>query len=117
MFMPIALNSTAIMLSWAPPGDPNGIIESYHLSARVVSADSYIIDSGLESSVLVLSAVLRELVLTGLHPYVEYEFRLSASTVAGEGPQTTPQSARTDPAGTRSILYLLVDLRIYLQYT
>ncbi len=100
MFLADVLNSTAIRLTWNEPSDPNGVVLSYHLDASVSTQDSYITETGLEGLDSTLgNGDLREFVLTGLHPYVQYVFRLSAATSIGQGNATLPREAMTQEAG------------------
>ena len=100
MFLADVLNSTAIRLTWNEPSDPNGVVLSYHLDASVSTQDSYITETGLEGLDSTLgNGDLREFVLTGLHPYVQYVFRLSAATSIGQGNATLPREPMTPEAG------------------
>ncbi len=94
------VNSTAIRLSWGEPSDPNGRVLSYHLVASVDPQDSYVMQTGLEGLNTTLGdGDLREATLTGLHPYVNYMFQLSAATSIGQGNPTVVKTAMTSQAG------------------
>ncbi|XP_064396510.1 phosphatidylinositol phosphatase PTPRQ-like isoform X2 [Halichondria panicea] len=99
MFLAEVLDSNAIRLTWNEPSDPNGVVLSYHLDASVSTQDSYITETGLEDLDSTLgNGDLREFVLTGLHPYVQYVFRLSAATSIGQGNATLPREPMTPEA-------------------
>ncbi len=100
MFQTTVLNSTAILLTWEVPIDPNGFIISYHLDVSVSTQDSYITETGLDGFNSTLgNGELRDFVLRGLHPYVLYVLRLSAATNVGQGNATLPRESMTQQAG------------------
>lgn len=106
-FLATPIDSTSISLTWGPPRDPNGIIISYHLDASVGGQDSYILTTGLENIMDPLGGSdLMSYTLTGLHPYVLYQFRLSASTSAGMGNATEVKEAMTEQAGSSLCVYM-----------
>ena len=73
------VNNTAVTLSWMPPNIRNGIITQYELQYRRSSDSMYI--SFINSSVLTAT-------VTALLPSTDYQFRVAASTVVGQGPYT-----------------------------
>ena len=68
------LNSTAVHLAWSPPEIQyqNGIIQKYILSVYEV-----VNDASFEVDVIGSSTVI-----TGLHPYYNYDITASAFTIA-----------------------------------
>ena len=68
-----AINATSIFLGWEPPPNDthNGIIRSYQINCTEI-------DSG---SLLDVSSIETEVIITELHPAYMYSCRVSAVTV------------------------------------
>ena len=75
----LAIDSTALHLSWREPSIPNGVIVAYHVSYNVSSSEEKALDTNTTKNVTV----------AGLDEYTVYEFVLYASTRIGDGPSTT----------------------------
>ncbi|XP_077968380.1 phosphatidylinositol phosphatase PTPRQ-like isoform X2 [Styela clava] len=71
------LSSTSVELSWNEPATPNGQIENYIIYYN----DKILTVTASGSSV--------KINVDDLEPYTTYEFNVSASTKAGEGPTTS----------------------------
>ena len=94
------VNNTAVTLSWMPPNMPNGIITQYELQYRR-SSDliniSFINSSALNATV------------TGLLPSTDYQFRVAASTVVGQGPYTEiPQTTTGKYSGAYMYMHMII---------
>ena len=76
------LNSSAVQVSWTTPATPNGRITRYQL---------------LMNATTVYSGLTTRQLITGLDPYVLYEFVVSACTSVG-CTRSQPTLARTDEA-------------------
>jgi len=70
-------SNTTITLSWMPPISPNGIITKYHLQYKEITDSSYFI--------LLPTNDAMTRTVTRLTPSIQYQFRVSAVTVAGHG--------------------------------
>ena len=88
------INSTALIVSWEPPDDPNGIVISYHLFISIDPRDAEYLNSDIQSE-FEIAADNRGYILEGLHPFIEYHLQLSARTIAGMGITTSVLSATT----------------------
>ena len=91
--MGVALNSTSFSLSWDPPPPQhhNGVIREYRVNVTEI----------VTGQVRQFSTLSTELVVTGLHPYFEYNCVVLAVTV-DEGPHSPAIFVRTLEAGMRS---------------
>ena len=82
--IPDMVGSTYVLLSWSPPTIPNGRIVSYTVTYNLTQPEtSVVVRSGEQYTVM------------GLDPYSYYQFRVFASTSAGDGPPTPPIAQRT----------------------
>ncbi len=88
-----AINSTSIIVTWELPAlsGRNGIITGYSLILRDVTTNTTTLHSQL--------GIHLELVISSLHPYNEYEYRLAAETAVGRGPFGESITTRTLPDG------------------
>ena len=82
-----------LMASWMEPDPTNGIISNYTI--RCNNSISNIV--WVPQVITNLSALTAT--LDGLTPFTMYECTISASTGAGEGASSGPQSATTDEDG------------------
>ncbi len=81
--------STSVILTWATPTSPNGIIESYTLQISDVSTISTPVLVPNITNITNIDGNLVEYTLTGLLPFHTYELVLYALTDRGEGPGST----------------------------
>ena len=81
------------MASWMEPDPTNGIISNYTIRCNN-SNSTMTREPQVITDVSALSATL-----DGLMPFTTYECTISASTGAGEGASSGPQSATTDEEG------------------
>ena len=92
MLLMVDESSTTLMATWLTPEPANGVISSYTIACN-----------SIEDPVLMvrfdISAFNTSTLLTGLQPFTEYQCVISASTGAGEGTASAPQTATTDEAG------------------
>ncbi|XP_024945332.1 Down syndrome cell adhesion molecule-like protein Dscam2 isoform X13 [Cephus cinctus] len=70
----------ALLISWLPPLEPNGIITTYNLYTRIVNGREE-----LNHGKRVLPATNTFFEASGLQSHVEYQFWVTASTRVGEG--------------------------------
>ncbi|XP_070184378.1 cell adhesion molecule DSCAM-like, partial [Littorina saxatilis] len=84
----LPVNVSSILVAWQPPKNPNGILTHYTLYYR----NSSVPVTQEQSSIL--PAEVLYVRLPGLRENVEYSFRVTASTVMGEG-ESTPTVAAT----------------------
>ena len=82
-----------LMASWMEPNPTNGIISNYTI--RCTNTNS---TTAREPQVITNVSAL-SVNLDGLTPFTTYECTISASTGAGEGASSGPQSAITDEDG------------------
>lgn len=86
-------------MTWKPPEDPNGVILSYQLFVSIDPQDASYFTPVTLHDPIILGAEDRSYVLRDLHPFIEYQLRLSANTSVGMGNSTDVKSAITDMAG------------------
>ncbi len=84
-------SSTETMVSWSPPDDPNGIIESYTVMYMPVSSPAV---AGEVSGVNGLSQTLSD-----LNPYTRYTIVVCALTDKGVGEGSEPLELLTEESG------------------
>ena len=82
-----------LMASWMEPDPTNGIISNYTIRCND-TISNFVRVTQVITDVSALSATL-----DGLTPFTMYECTISASTGAGEGASSGPQSATTDEDG------------------
>ena len=75
----VAINSTALQLSWSRPSISNGVIVTYHIAYN---------RSASEEGNITVDANITAVVVAGLEEYTMYKFVLRASTRIGYGPST-----------------------------
>ncbi len=75
--------STSVNITWEPPANRNGIIESYTLQITDMPTSDI-------PNVTNIAGSSEFYLLTGLLPYQTYELVLYALTDRGEGPGSTP---------------------------
>lgn len=87
-----------IELVWEPPPlhTRNGIIRQYSIG--------YYVSETRENVYKLLSDNSTSTLVTDLHPYYTYSFKVSAATI-GAGPQSAPVTARTLENGTPLTCY------------
>ena len=88
-FKAVAVNSTAIQLTWDLPQLPYGIILSYTITYNTLYGNVFYVQSSIEP---------RLIVIDGLQEHTWYRFEIFASTRVGGGPQAY-LIARTHPSG------------------
>ncbi|XP_063040160.1 usherin [Engraulis encrasicolus] len=90
-----ALSPSSLLLSWAPPARPNGILRHYHINQTGAAAGRIHTHTGE-----------RELqyTVTGLQPHTDYSFVLEACTSAGcrASQPATGRTLQDAPAGVWS---------------
>ena len=103
------LSPTIIFISWSPPvsGGQNGIIVSYHVKLLEVSSGMYYMYHRSSSHT--------EILITGLHPYYDYNCSVSAETSAGQGPYSVPLTIRTHEDGKWTIFMHNLGITMYIQ--
>ena len=82
-----------LMASWMEPDPTNGIVSNYTIRCNDTISNIVRVPQ-VVTNVSALSATL-----DGLMPFTMYECTISASTGAGEGASSGPQSATTDEDG------------------
>ncbi|CAJ0931261.1 unnamed protein product, partial [Mesorhabditis belari] len=86
----------SLIVSWAPPLHPNGVLTTYHIYQKVAATGKWKAD--------VLKIKGREekqryrIEIKGLLPATRYSIRVSASTIKGEGEKSPEKGATTDVA-------------------
>ena len=83
----VNLTSTAIEVTWMPPDDPNGIVESYILMLTFEA-------NGTSNNITDISATTFN--VTGLQPYQVYTVVVYALTDRGAGSGSVPLNVLTD---------------------
>ncbi|XP_017138771.1 Down syndrome cell adhesion molecule-like protein Dscam2 isoform X4 [Drosophila miranda] len=77
----VVVSSTqSLYISWLPPTEPNGVITKYSLYTRVVNGREE-----LNNEKRSLPSQQHFYESKGLHPHMEYQFWVTASTRVGEG--------------------------------
>ncbi|XP_068149244.1 cell adhesion molecule Dscam2 isoform X4 [Drosophila tropicalis] len=76
----VVSSSQSLYISWLAPTEPNGVITKYSLYTRVVNGRE---ELNNEKRSLPSQQVYYE--AKGLHPHMEYQFWVTASTRVGEG--------------------------------
>ena len=92
-FMLSTRSSRTLSASWAEPDPRNGIISNYTIRCNETEFGSAITPLTIEGNSVFTATLM------GLTPFTEYECTISASTGAGEGNQSDPQTATTDEDG------------------
>ena len=90
--MAVAVNSTAITVTWGRPDTPNGIIRGYNIS--------YLLPDSGDEVVINVEPIIRTVTVGDLSPFTSYEFTVAAFTIE-MGPGETV-NATTDEAGLRT---------------
>ena len=93
----VPLSPTSLNISWQPVPDidRNGIITQYTVEFDPVQT----FGGQLTNESMVVDASESYVILDGLQEYVEYDVRVRASTVAGDGPDSPTIRQRTLEAG------------------
>lgn len=73
-------STQSLFISWLPPNESNGIITKYNLYTRVIDGREEI-----NNEKRTLSAEQTNYEAKNLHPHIEYQFWVTASTRVGEG--------------------------------
>ncbi|XP_032309652.1 Down syndrome cell adhesion molecule-like protein Dscam2 isoform X6 [Drosophila ananassae] len=76
----VVSSSQSLYISWLPPTEPNGVITKFSLYTRVVNGRE---ELNNEKRSLPSQQAYYE--AKGLHPHMEYQFWVTASTRVGEG--------------------------------
>ena len=84
-----SVSSTATMLTWSPPVEPNGVITEYHLQC---SGGGQLLKMNFSKN------QPTTITLSGLLPYTNYSCSITAHTSVGGGPAATT-SVVTDQDG------------------
>ena len=87
-FEAVERNSSAILVQWGVPSEPNGIITQYEVEYTLVNGSSEAVIVAVEYS---------EVLLTDLEIFSEYDIRVRAYTSVGPGIYTDSMTIRTDP--------------------
>ena len=95
----IGRSPSSVLVTWAPPPTPNGIITSYAIYVN------YTDGSPVESIQSRSSST--SYIVTNLQPYQFIVVEVSASTSAGEGPRSEPVSGRSTEEGKLIIKFQL----------
>jgi len=82
-----AVNSTTLFIVWNPPGQLNGILQSYRLYRQLVSDDS--------NATLVFEGLDTSFDDTGLIPYTDYQYYYEVVNGAGTAESTLSIVTRT----------------------
>jgi len=85
--MTVSVSDTSVTISWMSPDPPNGIITRYALHYKRINVSSYRL---VNPQTTELSRTI-----TGLERDTEYECRVRAYTVVGNGPYTANLMFRT----------------------
>ena len=105
-FIVVPLSPTSLNVSWQPvPAiDRNGIITQYTVDFDPLET----FEGQLTNRSMVVDASASYVILEGLQEYVEYDVRVRASTVAGDGPDspTVWQRTREDCENTSFMLLM-----------
>ena len=83
-------SSYSVLVEWLPPEVPNGIITHYFIYINYNNGTYHKRQVGAEYSLYLLEE---------LRPYQMVGIRVSASTIAEEGPLSVEMSTRTNEAG------------------
>ena len=86
-------SSTTLSASWNVPETTNGIISNYTIRCNTTGSDIMML------APLTVDKSTLTTTLEGLIPFTEYTCTISASTGAGEGDSSGPQTATTDEDG------------------
>ena len=96
----MALNSTAIQLTWDEPHDNNAPIQGYRVE---YTRPEFLNGSDVELNVTSVMAVV-----TGLHPGVTYNFTVFAFNEIGDSRESAVAMVATDDEGMIIIELLLI---------
>ena len=87
----VAINSTAINVTWLGPATPNGLIQYYTVTYRPMQYLSGQNVSSTHPSTFSTTDNITQQVLTSLLKATSYSFTITAYTVVGPGPSSTNQ--------------------------
>lgn len=98
------MSSDAILVSWKPPTEPNGIVE-YYMVYYKVAGDS---DEKPKSQKIVPNIRNQNLSFQakGLDSNLKYEFWVTAATTIGEGQPSKKVNVSPSNSGKWPIIYL-----------
>lgn len=82
-------NPSSVVVTWAPPLTPNGVITSYTIYINYTDG----------SPVEAVRSESSTYTVTNLQPHQLIFVKISASTSAGEGPKSEPASGRSTEEG------------------
>ena len=83
-------SSYSVLVQWLPPEVPNGIITHYVIYINYTNGTHHKRQVGGDTSLYLLEE---------LRPHQMVGIRISASTIAGEGPLSVEKNTRTKEAG------------------
>ncbi|KAH8379056.1 hypothetical protein KR009_002841 [Drosophila setifemur] len=86
----VVSSSQSLYISWLPPTEPNGVITKFSLYTRVVNGREE-----LNNEKRSLPSQQSYYEAKGLHPHMEYQFWVTASTRVGEGKSSRVSSQIT----------------------
>ena len=92
----VNLTSSAIQVTWLPPDDPNGIVDSYTLMLMYEA-------NGTSENITDILITTHN--VTGLLPYQEYTIVVYALTDKGAGSGSIPLNVLTDEDSKLSVKY------------
>lgn len=106
----VALDSRSLHLSWSPPAldQQNGNIIKYGICIMDLQ------DGGVQK--METPDLRTTLTVSDLHPYYYYNFTVTAFTLVGKGPYTSPESIQM-PQDGKFICYRLLYKVIILSFT
>ena len=87
----IGRSPSSVLVTWASPPTPNGVITSYTIYVNYTDGSPVEIIQSRSSTT--------SYVVTNLQPYQLILVEISASTSAGEGPRSVPVSGRSTEEG------------------
>ena len=94
----IGRSASSVVVTWAPPSTPNGIITSYTIYINHTD--------GSPVEIMWSGSSTTSYIVTNLQPYQLIIVKISASTLAGEGPKSESASGRSTEEGNIIILRL-----------
>ena len=102
----VGTSSSSVLVTWAPPPTPNGVIISYTLYVNYTDGSPVEIIQSRSSKT--------SYVVTNLQPYQIIIVEISANTSVGEGPKSEPVSGRSTEEGKIIILFVVTKSVLFL---
>jgi len=87
------ISSQALLVEWSPPDVPNGVITAYTIYINY--------NNGTSEDERVMDGSTLNYILDNLSPHQLVSVEMTANTSVGEGPRSTTENGRTDPAGIK----------------